>query len=124
MSDTIEWPPADKLWAVIGDSASKNYLKTQPSLDDYTLTSKRFYARLYMVVRSLSRDQVQVVFWATLPNWYGKADKGDQLCVSELFEATHTWVESHLIDKLSAYSQLWYKSTAREKYYKDWHHAK
>lgn len=124
MPDTIEWPPADRLWAVIGDSASENYLKTQPSLDDYALASKRFHARLYMVVRGLSRDQVQVVFRATVPNWYCKADKGDQLRVSELFETAHTWVESHLIDKLSAYSQLWYKSGAGEKYYKDWHHAK
>ena len=44
MLDTMEWPPADRLWAVIGDSASENYFKTQPSLDNYALASKRFYA--------------------------------------------------------------------------------
>ena len=43
-----------------------------------------------MVVRDLSQEQVQVVFQATVPNLYGKANKGDQLRVFELFEAAHT----------------------------------
>lgn len=73
---------------------------------------------------AVREDKVQVVFRATVPNWYGKADKGDQLRVSELFEAAYTWAESHFVDKLGTYSKLWYKSAAGEKYYKDWHHAK
>ena len=124
MPDTIEWPPNDRLWPVIGDPASEAYLKSQPSIDDYALAVKRFLARLSLVVRGLNRDQVMVVFRATVPNWYSIAEKADKLRTSELFESVHTWVETYLIDKLHSYSRLWYKLAAGEKYYKDWHHAK
>ncbi len=45
MPDTIEWPPNDRLWPVIGDPASEVYLKSQPSINDYALAVKRFLAR-------------------------------------------------------------------------------
>lgn len=124
MPDTIEWPPLDILWQVIGDPALESYLKSQPSLDDYALAMKRFLARLSLVVRGLHQDQIMVVFRATVPNWYSTAEKADKLRASELFESAHTWVETQLIDKLHSYSKLCYESVAGAKYHKDWHHAK
>ncbi len=124
MPDTIEWPLNNRLWPVIGDLASEAYLKSQPSIDDYVLTVKRFLTRLSLVIRSLNRDQVMVVFRTTVLNWYSTAEKANKLRTSELFESAHTWVETYLINKLYSYSRLWYKLAAGTKYYKDWHHAK
>ncbi len=56
MPDTIEWPPNNKLWPVIRNLASKAYLKSQLSIDDYALAVKRFLICLSLVIRNLNWD--------------------------------------------------------------------
>ncbi len=124
MPDTIEWPSLDALWQAIGDLASEMFLKSQPSLEEYEPTAKRFLARLCLIVRGFYQDQLMAVFRAILPAWYASADKVDKIRTSEIFESAHTWVETQLINKMQAYTKLWYATETRAKYYQEWHFAK
>ena len=124
MPDTIEWPLLDGLWQAIGDPASKIYLKSQPSLEEYEPATKRVLARLCFVVQGLNQDQLMVVFRATLSAWYASADKADKIRAFEIFKCAHTWVETQLIYRMQAYAKLWYASEVGAKYHQDWYFAK
>lgn len=122
--ETIEWPPHDRLWQVIGDPASEMYLKSQASLEEYEPAAKRFWARLSLVARGLQQDQLMVVFRATLSAWYHNADKADKIRASEMFESADTWVETQLINKMQAYSKIWYETKAGSEYHNAYVYAK
>ena len=50
MPDTIKWLPLDALWQAIGHPASKMFLKSQLSLEEYKSGIKRFLSRLCLIV--------------------------------------------------------------------------
>lgn len=106
MPDTIDWPPSDVLWQTIRDPGSKAYFKFQSFIEEYQLTIKEFLACLGLVVHGFYQDQLMVIFLAIFPSWYNITEKSDKICMSELFESGHTWVESKLIEKLKLYSNL------------------
>ncbi len=71
--DSKEWPPLDRLWDVVGNRASETYLKSQGTVEEYTLAARVFLGRLCLVVCGLHLDQLMVIFRATVPMWYGTA---------------------------------------------------
>ncbi len=74
-------------------------MKSQPSLNKYEPIAKRFLACLSFIVRGLNQDKINVIFYATISNWYSTAKKSNKIRDSESCESAHTWVENQLIGK-------------------------
>lgn len=99
-------------------------MKKQRTLEEYYAAVKIFLSCLSLLARGLHQDQLIVIFCATLPNWYHTCGKSDKLAMSKSFEAAQTWIDFQLIEKMKAYTRLWYSFPAGVKYHKDWHFAK
>ncbi|WP_375449064.1 hypothetical protein [uncultured Nostoc sp.] len=94
MLDSVEWPLLDTFWQIVGELISKMYIKSQPSLDEYTLAAKHFLACLSFIVRGFNKDQINVIFCATIPNLYSTPKKEDKIRASKSWESTHMWVKN------------------------------
>ncbi len=85
---------------------SEMYMKSQPFLNEYESAAKHFLVCLSFIIRGLNQDQINVIFCATIPNWYSTVEKSDKICASESWESAHTWVEKQLIGKIMKYAKL------------------
>ena len=102
----VEWPPKSELWKVIGDRASREYLRSQQSFSRYQLAVKVFAARLSLLVRGLSRDQIIFICRATAPAWYETAERANRDKVTEAFEDAVVWTETKLVQKMRFYARM------------------
>ncbi len=122
--DSNEWPLLNRLWDVVGNRVSETYLKSQGSVEEYTLAARVFFGRLCLVVCDLHLDQLIVIFHATVPMWYGTAARIEKSTMIETFEEVQAWMEQKLVSKMKVFSQMWYQNPARSTYHKAWHYAK
>ncbi len=96
------------LWDVVGNRVSETYLKSQGTVEEYTLATQIFLDRLCLIVRGLHLDQLMIIFCATIPMWYGTAARIEQFAMIETFEEAQAWVEQKLVSKIKTFSQMWY----------------
>ena len=93
-------------------------MKFQLSLEKYKPAAKCFLAHLFFIVQGFNQDQMKIIFYVNIRNWYSANKKIDQIRASEIWKSAHTWVKNQLIHKIVEYSKLWYANKARAKYKK------
>lgn len=64
------------------------------------------------------------MFRAIFLAWYRNVNKADKIRTFEIFESANIYIENQLINKIKAYTKLWYISEAGAKSYKEWYYSK
>ncbi|MCJ1349402.1 hypothetical protein MMC31_007642, partial [Peltigera leucophlebia] len=122
--EDVTRPPVLWTWDVFGDADSTRYLSSAQNLDEYINSARTFPARLALVVRGLSIDELKQIFRATQPAFLKGADSYDRNRASEQFEWAHDFCEDRLVERLVYYAKTsWLTSPAGEAYTTQWKKA-
>ncbi|MCJ1271719.1 hypothetical protein MMC22_011624 [Lobaria immixta] len=124
ISDYESLPPPAQLWAAFGDTASASFMHSQLNIEQYGLAVTLFHARLGLIVRGLSPDQLLAISLVTNPDFAATADKSDKERLLDLFEIAAAWTEDQIIRKMKQYATMWYKTPASLKYAEDYQYAR
>lgn len=106
----VERPPVTRTWQVFGDSKSTTYLKSSTTLDEYEIACRYFHARLALVARGFSTDELLQIFNSCLPSFLQDGDDYERKLAYQAFEREYDLVEDKLVEKIQAYANAWLNS--------------
>ena len=113
-------PPTAETWKMFGDAHSKAILQAATNNNEYKNVTAQFHARLFLIVRGLSIDELQNMFSSALPPYMVDGDNAARLQASKIFEDSHTAIETQMVGRIRAYASEWLESEGgrnyREKY--------
>ncbi|MCJ1271039.1 hypothetical protein MMC22_010938 [Lobaria immixta] len=72
---------------------------SQLNIEHYEQAVKLFHARLGLIARGLSPDQLLAISTATLPDFAARAEKSDKDRLLEMFEIAAAWTEDQIVRK-------------------------
>lgn len=112
-------PPVAETWQVFGDYLSTAYLQSASNSDKYKIACRYFHARLALVARGFTIDELKQIFTSCLPAFLGNdyMDNERKRAFRE-FEKQHDWVEDRLVERIRGYAKLWLQSPGGS-YYRD-----
>ncbi|MCJ1266411.1 hypothetical protein MMC22_006296 [Lobaria immixta] len=112
-------PPVAETWQVFGDSLSTAYLQSASNSDKYKIACRYFHARLALVARGFTIDELKQIFTSCLPAFLRNdyMDNERKRAFRE-FEKQHDWVEDRLVERIRGYAKLWLQSPGGS-YYRD-----
>ena len=93
-------PPAAKTWKTFGDAQSKNLLTAATNHDEYKNMAAHFHARLLLIVRGLSVDELQNMFVGALPPYLSSVNDSERRKASKIFQESHGLVEDRMVKRI------------------------
>lgn len=109
-------PPPKETWKTFGDLHSKSILQAATNNDEYKSATAQFHARLFLIVRGLSVDELHDMFGQALPPYLLAADGAERLHANRIFEDSHMTVENRMVERVRAYATIWLESAAGQDY--------
>ncbi|MCJ1344946.1 hypothetical protein MMC31_003151 [Peltigera leucophlebia] len=117
-------PPINKTWETFGDQILTDYLSSANNMAEYKNGCRYFHARLSLIARGFSIDELKNIFNATLPQFLEDDEEYNQKTACRTFEDKYDWVTDWLIERIRAYAQLWIASPGGTNYSVKYLHAK
>ena len=109
-------PPAAQAWKTFGNEHGRNILKAATNEIEYKNTTAQFHARLSLIVRGLSYDELSNIFSSAIPAFLREGDGASRLRANKAFEDSHTRIEGMMIQRLHAYASEWFASEGGKNY--------
>lgn len=119
-----KWPVVSRTWSTFGDHDSARFLASAGATDEYKVGSLYFHARLALVVRGLSLDQLHNIFVSTLPPYLQDAPIYERNLAEKSFQAAHDAIEDRIVSRVKAYAESWIASAGGASYKRQQLHAK
>ncbi len=91
---------------------------------EYKNGCRYFHARLALIARGFSIDELKNIFNATLPQFLEDDKEYNRKTAFRTFEDEYDWVMDRLIERIRAYAQLWIDSLGGSDYKAKYLHAK
>ncbi|MCJ1264022.1 hypothetical protein MMC22_003893 [Lobaria immixta] len=111
-----ERPPVEKTWEVFGDTDSTNYLSSARTEAEYETGCRYFHARIALIAREFTVDELTQIFHATLPKFIRDGEDYARRKANKIFEDAYDWVQDKIVERLRAYAKLWLKTEGGEVY--------
>ncbi len=117
-------PPTNKTWEVFGDQDLTDYLSSANNIAEYKNSCWYFHARLALIARGFSIDELKNIFNAILLQFLEDDEEYNRKTACRTFEDEYDWVMDRLIERIRAYAQLWINSLRGSDYKAKYLHAK
>ncbi len=117
-------PPTNKTWEVFSDQDLTDYLSSANNMAEYKNGCQYFHARLALIVRGFSINELKNIVNATLPQFLEDDKEYNRKTAYRTFKDEYDWVIDELIERIRAYAQLWIDSLGGSDYKAKYLHAK
>lgn len=117
-------PPTNKTWETFGDQGSTDYLSAASNMVEYKNGCRYFHARLALIARGFSIDELNNIFNATLPQCLEEDEEYNPKTACRTFEDEYDWVTDKLIERIRAYARMRIASPGGNDYRVMYLHAK
>ena len=107
---------AAKTCKTFGDAHSKLIFTSAINHDEYRNVAAQFHARLFLIVRGLTDDELRDIFTAALPPYLNSASTTEHRKAREIFEECQALVEDQIAVRIRAYAQMWLQSPRGSNY--------